>query len=281
MNVLFSVVLPIFALVGAGWIARRYEFLGATAASELNRFVVYLGMPALLFQIMANAKWHDLDHPGFTAAFALGCAVTFGVTVFIRHRQSTHLADASLDGLNGGYANVGFIGFPLCMAAFGPDSLPLVTIAAIITVSVLFGVAVLLVEVGLQPRANILNIVKKVAISLAKNPMFGSSGDGGFVCPVCAATAPRTKSIPDTARQCRQPMRIGIAWCFYCRCERSIPMAEAVQLGWPQAHRTTSYHLDGCNVGFQPDASGNRYRCSRLGFAHRYRSLHACQYVRA
>jgi malonate transporter len=171
MNVLFSVVLPIFALVGAGWIARRYEFLGATAASELNRFVVYLGMPALLFQIMANAKWHDLDHPGFTAAFALGCAVTFGVTVFIRHRQSTHLADASLDGLNGGYANVGFIGFPLCMAAFGPDSLPLVTIAAIITVSVLFGVAVLLVEVGLQPRANILNIVKKVAISLAKNPM--------------------------------------------------------------------------------------------------------------
>jgi malonate transporter len=171
MNVLFSVVLPIFALVGAGWAARHYEFLGATAASELNRFVVYLGMPALLFQIMANAKWHDLDHPGFTAAFALGCAITFGLTVFIRHRQSTHLADASLDGLNGGYANVGFIGFPLCMAAFGPDSLPLVTIAAIITVSVLFGVAVLLVEVGLQPRANILSIVKKVAISLAKNPM--------------------------------------------------------------------------------------------------------------
>ena len=171
MNVLFAVVLPIFALVGAGWAARHFDFLGATAASELNRFVVYLGMPALLFQIMANAKWHDLDHPGFTAAFAVGCAITFGLTVYVRHRQSAHLADASLDGLNGGYANVGFIGFPLCVAAFGPESLPLVTIASITTVSALFGVAVLLVEVGLQPRASILGIIKKVAISLAKNPM--------------------------------------------------------------------------------------------------------------
>lgn len=171
MNVLFSVVLPIFALVGAGWAARRFGLLGQTSASELNRFVVYLGMPALLFQIMATAKWHDLDHPGFAAAFGLGCAITFGVTVYVRYRQSAHLADASLDGLNGGYANVGFIGFPLCLAAFGPDSLPLVTITAITTVSVLFGIAVLLVEVGLQPSASLWSIVRKVALSLAKNPM--------------------------------------------------------------------------------------------------------------
>jgi malonate transporter len=171
MSVLFSVVLPIFALVGAGWAARRFGFLGATAAFELNQFVVYLGMPALLFQIMATASWHDLNQPAFAAAFGIGCALTFGVTVWVRYRQKAHLADASLDGLNGGYANVGFIGFPLCLAAFGPQSLPLVTITAIMTVSVLFGIAVLLVEIGLQPKGNLPVIVKKVAFSLARNPM--------------------------------------------------------------------------------------------------------------
>jgi predicted permease len=171
MNVLFSVVLPIFALVGAGWAARRYGYLGPEGARELNQFVVYLGMPALLFQIMANASWHDLNQPGFAMAFGLGCAITYGVTVYVRLKQGAPLADASLDGLNGGYANVGFIGFPLCLAAFGPESLPLVTITAILTVSVLFGVAVLLVEIGIQPKGNMKAIVGKVAISLAKNPM--------------------------------------------------------------------------------------------------------------
>ncbi|MHA6139515.1 AEC family transporter [Pseudomonas mohnii] len=171
MNVLFSVVLPIFALVGAGWAARHYGFLGPTSARELNQFVVYLGIPALLFQVMANASWNDLNQPGFTLAFGTGCAITYALTVFIRCKQGAHLADASLDGLNGGYANVGFIGFPLCLAAFGSDSLPLVTITAILTVSVLFGLAVLLVEIGLQPKGNILPILGKVAISLSKNPM--------------------------------------------------------------------------------------------------------------
>ena len=171
MNVLFSVVLPIFGLVGAGWLARRQGFLGESSALELNQFVVYLGLPALLFQIMATATWHDLDHPGFAGAFAIGCALTFALTVFVRHKQSAHLADASLDGLNGGYANVGFIGFPLCLAAFGPESLPLVTITAITTVSVLFGVAVLMVEIGLQKTGDLRAAMKKVAFSLAKNPM--------------------------------------------------------------------------------------------------------------
>jgi len=186
MNVLFSVVLPIFGLVGAGWLARRLDLLGASSALELNQFVVYLGMPALLFQIMATATWHDLDHPGFAGAFALGCAITFSLTVFVRHKQSAHLADASLDGLNSGYANVGFIGFPLCLAAFGPESLPLVTITAITTVSVLFGVAVLMVEIGLQKTGDVRSAMKKVAFSLAKNPMLLAPVLGiiyGVICP--------------------------------------------------------------------------------------------------
>ncbi|WP_263262944.1 AEC family transporter [Pseudomonas sp. RIT-PI-S] len=171
MEVLFNVVLPVFALVGAGWLTRTYGLLGDAAAFELNRFVVYLGMPALLFQVMATAKWADLHQPGFAAAFAFGSAVVFGCTAWLRRFQSSHLADASLDGLNSGYANVGFIGFPLCLAAFGPASLPLVTICAIITVSILFGIAVLMVEIALQPEGKLLSTVGKVGYSLLKNPM--------------------------------------------------------------------------------------------------------------
>src|ERR1700760_1451651 len=94
------IVLPIFALIFAGWLARRIGVLGPHATTELNRFVVYLALPALLFDIVAHARWVDLWQPGFIASFGLSVAVIFVITVALRLRRPRHLADAAIDGLN-------------------------------------------------------------------------------------------------------------------------------------------------------------------------------------
>ena len=49
-----GVVLPIFALIFAGWAIRRLGVLSDHATGEINRFVVYLALPALLFDIIAR-----------------------------------------------------------------------------------------------------------------------------------------------------------------------------------------------------------------------------------
>ena len=192
MSVLFSIVLPVFALIAAGWAARRFDLIGPTGAVELNRFVVYLGMPALLFQVVAKASWHDLNQPGFTAAFGLACAAIFFATVVARRWQGVALADAGLEGLNSGYANVGFIGFPLCAAAFGPSSMTSVTIAAILTVCILFGIALAVVEIGVQDGCS-WQILARVGQSLAKNPMLAAPTLGALY----AAFAPPLPAGPD------------------------------------------------------------------------------------
>jgi len=170
MAVLFSVVLPVFGLIGAGWLARRAGWMGLAGAIEMNRFVVYLGMPALLFQIMRRATWQQLDMPGFIAAFGLASAAVFAATVIAQRRRGGALADASLDGLNAAYANVGFIGFPLCMAAFGASSMTPVTIASILTVCVLFAIATTVLEFGISD-GGAGAIALKVGVSLARNPL--------------------------------------------------------------------------------------------------------------
>ena len=66
------IVLPVFALILAGWLARRSNALGPHATREVNRLVVYLALPALLFDIMANADPARIWQPGFILAmFAL------------------------------------------------------------------------------------------------------------------------------------------------------------------------------------------------------------------
>jgi len=108
-------VLPIFALVFAGWAVRKLGILGPNSTTELNRFVVYLALPALLFDIVAHAQGADIRQPGFAAAFGLSCLITFAITVGVSAYCRRAWAEAAIDGLNAAYPNTGFMGFPLVL----------------------------------------------------------------------------------------------------------------------------------------------------------------------
>jgi predicted permease len=202
----FFIVLPIFALIFLGFGTRRAAILGPHATTELNRFVVYLALPALLFDIMAHTGWARLDQPAFAAVFALSCFIVFALTVLLRLNGRRHLADVSIDGLNAGYGNTGFIGFPLSLIIFGRGSLGLTTIAAIITVCVLFAVAIVLIEIGLQTEARPAHLMLKVGRSLIRNPLLVAPVLGavwaatGLPVPVSAETFLRL--LGDAASPC-------------------------------------------------------------------------------
>ncbi|SNB77181.1 hypothetical protein SAMN07250955_11637 [Arboricoccus pini] len=178
----FTIILPIFALIFAGWLARRTGVLGPGATTELNRFVVYLALPALLFDIVAHTRWSDVWQPGFILAFGLGSTLVFCLTVFVRLHRPRHLADAAIDGLNAGYANTGFIGFPLVFLTLGQEALAPTMIATIITVCLLFAVAIILIETGLQSERRPAHLFMKVGASLGRNPL--------LVAPVLGAIVP-------------------------------------------------------------------------------------------
>jgi malonate transporter and related proteins len=184
-----TVVLPIFALIFAGWLSRRIGVLGPHATTELNRFVVYLALPALLFDIVAHARWVEVWQPGFVAAFGLGAIAVFVLTIAIRLRRPRHLADAAIDGLNAAYANTGFVGFPLALIALGRDALAPTLVASVITVCGIFAVAIVLIEVGLQTESSRRRLVAKVGGSLLRNPLVVAPFLGALV-PLAGAEVP-------------------------------------------------------------------------------------------
>lgn len=169
-----EILLPVFGLIFAGFGCRRRNLLGPTAASELNRFVVWLALPALLFDTMAHATWHQLYQPAFVATFALACAGVFVLILVARLLSGRPLADASVDAIAGSYPNTGYIGFPLCLIAFGPVSLTPTTIATILVACVQFAIAIVLIEIGLQSERAPHRLALKVLKSLARNPLIVS-----------------------------------------------------------------------------------------------------------
>ncbi|OYD73937.1 UNVERIFIED_ORG: hypothetical protein BDU10_5637 [Burkholderia sp. CF145] len=169
-----EILLPVFALIFAGFFCRRRNLLGPTAASELNRFVVWLALPALLFDTMAHSTWHQLDQPAFIATFSIACAGVFVVVLLARLASGRHLADASVDAIAASYPNTGYIGFPLGLLAFGNASLTPTTIATIIVACVLFALAIVLIEIGLQTERTPHKLGAKVVWRLLRNPLIAS-----------------------------------------------------------------------------------------------------------
>lgn len=155
------IVLPIFALILTGWIARHTNALGPHATREVNRFVVWLALPALLFDIMASATPSEIWQPGFILAFSAGAGAVFALTLALRMRRGRGLADAGIEALNASYPNTGYMGVPLMLAIVGPEALAVTLVSIILTVCVLFGVAIACIEAGLQSQSHHSNIARQ------------------------------------------------------------------------------------------------------------------------
>lgn len=179
MASIINVVLPVFALILAGFVCRRCKCIGENGSAELNKFVVWLALPALLFKVTATATWQEIWQPGFIASFCAGTAIVFIVTVWLRIKKLSKLVDASIDGLSAAYANTGFLGIPLCLLVFGEAGLLPAIVATLIVACVFFGIGIILVEISLQEEKHPVRAIGKVCKALISNPLLVAPVVGG------------------------------------------------------------------------------------------------------
>lgn len=171
MDLVVTAVMPIFALILSGYVCGHTGILGPSATDSLNRFVVWLALPAMLFQAMAQIRPGDSGHWSFVAAFGGGMMITYGLSFWPGRGTGRRLADKSIEGLDAAYANTGFLGIPLGLALFGPDVLPIVIVSVLLTVCALFAVSIALIEFDLQTGSGWRPVLVKVGWSLLCNPL--------------------------------------------------------------------------------------------------------------
>ena len=159
-----------FALILIGYACGRTGKLGESASIELNRFVVWLALPAQLFNFASSSGWQTLWQPGFITAFFLSCLLVFTLVMVVSWVRKRDLAAASFSGLSASYSNTGYMGIPLCVLALGQDGLAPAIIATFI-VFVMFAIATVLIEVGIQSHKKSHEIIWNVLQSLCTNPL--------------------------------------------------------------------------------------------------------------
>jgi predicted permease len=73
-----SIILPIFIIIAAGWLARRQSFIPETFMGPANRIVYYFAIPAMIFRSVSKASFHD-EFSSRVLMISLVCIVVVSV----------------------------------------------------------------------------------------------------------------------------------------------------------------------------------------------------------
>jgi predicted permease len=167
-------ILPVFLIIAAGYGAARLGVLGADAARTLNRFVVWLALPCMMFDVVATTDWKDVWDPAFVEVSIVSSMLVFCIGLLAGRLRGLRLADMAVDGLNASYANTAYIGFPLLLLVLGPECRPYVAIAATLTLMILFASGVVLIEVGRHHGHGLGRALVHALVGILKNPVLVS-----------------------------------------------------------------------------------------------------------
>ena len=110
---LFAIVLPVFGLIGIGYVARQTGFVSERVGEGLSEFVFTLSIPCLIFRTLVRAEIPAVQPWGYWISYFAGVAVVWLLATIIgRHffgikGVSGCSSGPSGPGRDGGFAAAG------------------------------------------------------------------------------------------------------------------------------------------------------------------------------
>lgn len=179
MTAIVNVVLPIFAIMLAGYLAGRFGYLGQASSEALNRFVYYGALPALFLVSLSRVTPDEALNWPFILAFGGGLFATFLLSLAVaRLIFPNRLGALGLHGMSAVFSNTGYMGIPLLTTAFGEAGALPAIIGTVITAAVMMPVCIVILELDLNRGAGPLAILRRVTAAVIRNPIVLSAAIG-------------------------------------------------------------------------------------------------------
>ncbi len=124
MQTLLDVILPVFLVIGAGYVAVWTKYFPESGIDGVMRFTQSFAIPCLLFQAIANLDLSQSFDPRLLGSFYAGAAICFfagmfGARAFFRRDWE----DCVVIGFCCLFSNSVLLGLPIMERAYGPESM--------------------------------------------------------------------------------------------------------------------------------------------------------------
>ncbi|MBX2883582.1 MAG: AEC family transporter [Granulosicoccus sp.] len=166
-----SLVLPLFGLIALGYIAGRLRRLPIEGLAWLNFFVLYIALPALFFRLLAETPMHEFANIRFLVTTTLSSLLIFALCFLIAYRlRRADIRAAAIQGFVGAYGNIGYLGPPLAIAAFGAEAAAPVALIFCLDNAMHFTLAPTLMAISEKNRQPAGKVIGGIAKSIFTHP---------------------------------------------------------------------------------------------------------------
>ena len=130
MQATLAVTFPFFALVFAGWLLARIRLLTRPRLAWLNKFILYLALPCMLFRFTQQTPFAQIANLHYFFGYAVtGISVAALFIVIDKMFFGEPIHEAGFAGYAAAHGNVGYLGLPLAIGLIGAAAVPYVVLA--------------------------------------------------------------------------------------------------------------------------------------------------------
>ncbi len=193
MSVIVEVILPIFAIMLAGYAAARTRLLVEGGSEAISQFVYYAAAPALAFISLYRTSLEDFFNWAFLGALGGGLVITLCLSLLVAVRFFPgSLTAYGLHGMCTMFPSTGYVGVPLLFIAFGDVGLVPAIIGVVVTGAFFLPISIIFAEIdrGKDRSRNLLRpFVGALASPLVASAMAGlAASASGLQLPMAAVT---------------------------------------------------------------------------------------------
>lgn len=169
---LFLLILPLYLLIGIGFLATRTQLLAPGVIPALGSFVLNIALPALIINALMSQNLQETINIGYLLAYGFGSLAAFGL-VFLLFRVVLRrpLSQAAIAAFGGSASNSGFVGLPVVTLVLGTTALTAVPLTMLIENLVIIPLALALAEIGQHREKTLPAVLRETARSLVRSPL--------------------------------------------------------------------------------------------------------------
>ncbi len=162
---------PIYLTIALGWLTTRAGLFERADMRVLGKFVLYLAMPALLFDAVSRRPLGDILEWRYMAVYALGALATVALGLLWARRvarQAPVLSVVQAMGMS--CPNSGFVGYPVNLLVLGPVAGVILGMNMLVENLLLIPLLLALMDAA-AGGGHARSVLRGVAAGLVRNPL--------------------------------------------------------------------------------------------------------------
>jgi predicted permease len=173
------IVVPVFALIAAGYVAVALRLISETAHKGISEFAFSIAIPALLFRTVIVADFPAVSALQIWGAYYGAVALTWVAACLVWSMLGQGRADGIVIGIGSVYGNIAMLGIPLTLSALGNQAAgPMALILAVNTPLLWLVGTLQMAWTERKLSKSITSLVLPILSDLGRNPILLAIGCG-------------------------------------------------------------------------------------------------------